>query len=184
MMIDITNQSNVTTLTKPQSGIFTHETMTREEFNAYITGIVGRKTVRPSVQMAAPYYLVEYLNAPAGLIVLAHHDTDAAQVDGIHPAIIGDDVAANFCNIVEPLKGIGPKAPAYNVHWMTRRAQGSLLMKAFGRNIDVGDDEAPYVKPEKCKNFHGLVIFNTKIGPIVGVIESNDRICVIRPRTV
>lgn len=67
---------------------YTHETMTVDAFRSYVAGLVGRRKVRPTVKMIAPYEAVEYLNSPAGLIVLAHQNTIAGQVDGIHPSIL------------------------------------------------------------------------------------------------
>lgn len=177
MNINITNMSEVATMTQPPIGIFSDETMCRDVFAAYVAGVVGRKNVRPSVRLIAPYYSVEYLNSPSGLIVLAHHDTIDGQVDGIHPKSIGESIASSRI-IVEPLKGICPESPAYSIHYMTRRSQGALVLKAFGRMVHGGDDEAHCVDTEK---YFSLEIYNTKVGPIVGAIENDDRVCVIRP---
>lgn len=156
---------------------YTHEAMTYEAFCAYVMGIVGRKRIRSAAVLVAPYDAVEYLNSSAGLIVLAHHSTVAGQVDGIHPATIGKSID-NPRNIIEPLRGNHPDAPAYNVHYMTRKSQGSLVLEAFGRMIDGGDDEAPSFQTD---GQFRLEIYNTKIGPIVGVFENYERVYVIRP---
>jgi len=160
----------------PEAG-HTHEAMRLDAFRAYVSNIVGRKKVRPSVCLYARYYSVEYLNAPSGLVILAHQDSDDAQVDGIHPAAIGKSVD-NFRNIVEPLKGTSTDAPAYNVHYITRRSQGGLVREAFGRMIQQGGPEAPHVSTDK--SFY-LEIYNTRIGPIVGAVESFETVYVIRP---
>lgn len=166
--------------TTPVGATFADETMTLAAFRSFVCASVGRNKVRPSVNLVAPYWEVEYLNSPEGLVVLAHHDTIAGQVDGIHPTTIGKSIV-NDWNIIEPLKGLQRDAPAYNVHYMTRRSQGALVREAFGRMVHGGDDEAPSVSTEKS---FCLEIYNTKIGPIIGAIESRDRVCVIRPEHV
>ena len=56
----------------PEAG-HTHEAMRLDAFRAYVSNIVGRKKkcARPSVCMRAIIAL-EYLNAPSGLVILAH----------------------------------------------------------------------------------------------------------------
>ncbi|MDP8251488.1 hypothetical protein [Pseudochrobactrum saccharolyticum] len=160
--------------------IYTDVTMSVENFRGYVSSVVGRKKVLPSLVLEAPYSHVEYLNSPAGLIVLAHHNTPDGQVDGIHPACIGKSII-NPRNIIEPLKGSKLSPHAYNVHYMTRRSQGSLILEAFGRMIDGGDNEAPAVKPSGGFN---LEFYNTRAGLIIGVIESDTRVYVIRPSCI
>ncbi len=72
------------------------------------------------------YSHVEYMNAPQGLILLAHHDDIVGQVDGIHPAALSDSIDRPV-NIIEPLAAFDGKLftrnpVAYNSHWMTRRS--------------------------------------------------------------
>lgn len=172
--------TSVNTTTTPAGAIFSHEFTTFTEFKLFISNVVGRKTVRPSAVLVAPYYEVEYLNLPKGLVVLAHQDTVASQVDGIHPPEISKSIESDR-NIVEPLRRLHRDAPAYNVHYMTRRSQGALVQEAFGRMVHGGSADAPSVSTEKSFR---LEIYNTKLGPIIGAIESYDRVCVIRPNHV
>lgn len=164
------------TITTPIA-IYTDEAMSIDNFHDYVCSVVGRKKVRPSLTLRAPYSHVEYLNSPAGLIVLAHHNTPHGQVDGIHPASIGKSII-NPRNIIEPLKGTKRSPYAYNVHYMTRRSQGSLILEAFGRMIDGGDSEVPLIE---ANGHFTLEIYNSCAGPIVGVIESEKRVYVIMP---
>lgn len=169
------------TTTIRAGAIYTDETMTLAAFSSFISGAVGGTKVRASAVLVAPYCQVEYLNSPKGLVVLAHHDTIAGQVDGIHPPEISKSIKSER-NIVELLKGSHRDAPVYNVHYMTRKSQGFLVQEAFGRMVHGGDEDAPSVSSEK--NFRRLEIYNTKLGPIIGAIESDDRVCVIRPEHV
>jgi hypothetical protein len=157
--------------------IFMDETMSLAAFRSYVTDGNTKKLVRPSLVLVAPYTMVEYFNSPVGLIVFAHHNTIAGQVDGIHPAALSDSIVSPH-NIIEPLTGSGDNAMAYNVHYMTRRSQGSLVLKAFGRTIQGGEEEAPWFKTGKSFQ---LEVYNLKTGVVIGAIENEDRVCVIRP---
>lgn len=168
-----------TTVERPPAN-HTHTIITHEAFRHLIADIVGRRKAKPSVRMCAPYHYVEYLNSPVGLVVLAHHDDAAGQVDGIHPASIGKSIKTPR-NIVERLKKLHANAPDYNTHYMNRRDQGALVLEAFGRMIDGGDSEAPFVKTDRRAN---LEFYNTQVGPIVGVIENPEEVYVILPLTV
>lgn len=169
---------NADVITTLAGEIFTDKTMTRAEFKSFVSNSVGGRKFRASAVFVAPYCQVEYLNSPEGLILLAHQDTVAGQVDGIHPVTIGKSISSER-NIVEPLKGSQCAASAYNVHNMTRRSQGALVLEAFGRMVHGGDDEAHSVSSDK--NFRRLEIYNTNFGPFIGAIENKDRVCVIHP---
>lgn len=158
--------------------IFMDETMTLAAFRSYVSDGNTKKLGRPSLVLVAPYTMVEYFNSPVGLIVFAHHNTIAGQVDGIHPVALSDSIVSAH-NIIEPLAGTGANAMAYNVHYMTRRSQGALVLKAFGRTIRGGDEEAPWFE---TSNSFKLEVHNLEAGPIIGAIESKDRVCVIRPK--
>lgn len=165
------------TTTTPKVTTFTHETVTLSAFRSYMSACTDRKSVKPILVLIAPYYNVEYLNSPKGLIVLAHQNTDDGQVDGIHPTTISEAIMTSR-NIIEPLKSKQSGALEYNVHYMTRRSQGTLILEAFGRMINGGDEEAISISTEK---FFKLEFYNTNLGLVIGVIEGIDRVCIIRP---
>jgi len=177
--IERTTMTNTTMADEAKQALFTDETMTLYAFRAFVCEAAKRERGLAHIVLSAPYCMVEYLNSPKGLVVLAHHNTDEQQVDGIHPNTISERTARNTRNIVEPLKGPRGAAPTYNVHYMTRRSQGPLVQEAFGRMVHGGDDEALSVSSEA--NFNRIEIYNTKFGPVIGAVESSDRVCVIRP---
>ena len=157
---------------------FTDETVTLAAFRSYVSANAGGKSVDPSLVMVAPYKEIEYFNSPKGLIVFAHQDTFDSQVDGVHPNTIGKSIE-NERNIIEPLKGKHSGPSGYNVHYMTRRSQGSLILEAFGKMIHGGDEEAISVSTKKSFT---LVFHNTVNGLIIGAIEGDSRVCIIRPK--
>ncbi len=169
MSDDSTIQSTVTT--------FTHEIVTLAAFKSLVSAKTDNKNADPILVLIARYKTIEYFNSPEGLIVFAHRDTIAGQVDGIHPTSISKSILSNR-NIVEPLKGKKSGALEYNVHYMTRRSQGALILEAFGKMIDGGDEEAIGISADKSLK---LEFYNTKLGLIIGAIEGKDRVWVIRP---
>lgn len=170
MTINTTNDTN--------DARFMDETMTLAAFRSYVCDTDTKKLVHPSLELVAPYTMVEYFNSPVGLIVFAHHNSIEGQVDGIHPAALSDSIVSPR-NTIEPLKGNSADTMAYNVHYITRRSQGALVLKAFGRQIQGGDEEAPWFKTSESFR---LEVYNLETGPIIGAIESKDRVCVIRPK--
>ncbi len=151
----------------------TCETLSKRSFRRHIAKLFGRPGERGLV-LKAPYCAVEYLSAPAGLIVLAHHNTIDGQADGIHPACLSKCIDRPV-NIIEPLRNV---AEAYNVHYMTRRSQGALVREAFGRMIDGGDPEAPRVETDR---HFTLEIFSVAGHPLVAVIEEgHDRVYLLQ----
>jgi hypothetical protein len=165
------------TTTTPTVATFTHEIVTRAAFKSLVSAQTESKSADPIYVMVARYAEIEYFNSPEGLIVFAHDDTIDGQVDGIHPTSISNSILSNR-NIVEPLKGKNSGALDYNLHYMTRRSQGSLILKAFGRMIHGGDKEAISISADK---FLKLEFYNTKLGLIIGAIEGTDPVWVIRP---
>ncbi len=137
----------------------------------------------PSIRFGENYDRVEYLNSPHGLIVLAHQNTDDAQVDGIHPSSLSGTIL-NEQNIVEPLRDsdggqFSSVSGEFCAHWMTRRSQGALILSAFGRMIDGGDPEAVMLMSSEAM---ALEIFNAPVGPIVALFDSStDDVQVIWP---
>lgn len=116
-----------------------HATMRAETFDVFSKGW-------RSIRLGESYGHVEYFNSSHGLIVLAHQNSVAGQIDGIHPASLSGSIASDR-NLVEPLRDSDGAAfnhapIAFNLHWMTRRSQGALILDAFGRMIDGGDPEA------------------------------------------
>lgn len=162
---------NTTPAARPATHI--HVTMSRADFRTYIADVFGMRGVKHLV-FKAPYQFIEYFNAPAGLIVLAHHDTIAGQVDGIHPASLSHHISG-FGHIVEPFD----RAGRYAVHHMSRKQQGGLVIGAFSRMIHAGEPEAPSF--DRDDGYSKLEIFDGPSGPIVAVIESADVVHVIRP---
>ncbi|MBO9097565.1 MULTISPECIES: hypothetical protein, partial [unclassified Rhizobium] len=128
-----------------------------------------------------------YMNSPHGLVVLAHRDYDEV-VEGVHPASISNSIETPK-NIVEPLAGDDGTAfnlnpVAYNSHWLTRRSQGGLVLAAFGRMIDGGDDAAPRFIAHKDSTLE-MSIHDTPDGPVFFVFscheENADIVHVIHP---
>lgn len=160
---------NIMQATRPAT--YTHLTMSRSAYRFYLATVFGYGEVKGHI-FRAPYQQVEYLNAPAGLIVLAHHAYVRGQVDGIHPASLShhiDDAPA----IVEPFGRSG----VYAEHYLPRKWQGALVIGAFGRMIDAGDPEAP--RFTRDVGYFTLETFDGPDGPIVAVIEKRDTIHVI-----
>jgi hypothetical protein len=156
---------------------YTVNTISRKEFRSRVAQLVGKRQAR-GLTFKAPYYSVEYLNSPVGLIIFAHHDTVEGQIDGIHPAGVSESINRPV-NIIEPLDADAGGLHSYNVHYMTRRSQGPLILKAFGRMIHQGEPEAPSLK---TNGRFSLEIINTPAGPIVGVTEyGGDVVHVIEP---
>lgn len=162
-------QTNTTTTTPATYG---HTTMTRAAFRTRIAAVLGRRGERGLV-LRGPYDQVEYMNAPDGLLVLAHRRY-SEQVDGIHPVALSRHVE-HWRNIIEPLAGASSD---YAVHNLTRRQHGGLVLGAFGRQIDVGAPEAP-IFTKDGGGFYSLEVFSTPAGPIVAVIESAEKVHVI-----
>lgn len=137
----------------------------------------------PSIRFGENYDRVEYLNSPHGLIVLAHQNTDDAQVDGIHPSNLSGSIR-NARNIIEPLKDsdgaiFSSVSGEFNAHWMTRRSQGALILSAFGRMIDGGDPEVVMLALSEAM---ALEIFNAPVGPVIALFDSfTDEVHVIWP---
>ncbi|MEW4399613.1 hypothetical protein AB1J06_13085 [Agrobacterium tumefaciens] len=143
-----------------------HATMTTDAFD-----FLSKEW--PSIRFGENYDRVEYLNSPHGLIVLAHQNTEDAQVDGIHPSNLSDSIL-NARNIVEPLKDsdgalFSSALGKFSAHWMTRRSQGALILSAFGRMIDGDDPEAVMLVSSEAMT---LEIFNAPVGPIVALFDS------------
>lgn len=155
---------------------YTHETMNRKAFRRYVASTYGKAGVKPTLNLKAHYEYVEYLNSPAGLLILAHRKFNGEQVDGIHPATISHSIES-FRNIIEPLSQ--SDAPNFNAHYMTRRSQGGLILKAFGRMIDGGDPEAHSLTSE---TYLQVEVFAAPYGPLIGVIDREaDTVYVVRP---
>lgn len=170
----------LSSLTTPSQPVYSHEAMTRKDARAY-TASLFEETNRRGLLMTAPYDCVEYLNSPSGLIVLAHHNAVAGQIDGIHPAELSRRIDRP-ANIVEPLKRRDSTSPSYCAHYMTRRSQGGLVLEAFGRMIDGGDPLAPMLTTERRFSFE---IFDAPFGPVVTVTEIGcDTVYMIRPASV
>lgn len=171
--------TNENTTAQASAATYAHETMSEEAFrtvaNAWSFTTFGDLL----------YSYVEYMNSPHGLIVLAHHGDSAGQVDGIHPASLSHSIGRPN-NIVEPLTAcdgtVFARDPvAYNSHWIGRRSQGGLVLAAFGRMIDGGDQEAPSFKAPEGEGFT-MTVYDAPNGPVVGVFDANeDVVHVIRP---
>jgi len=116
------------------------------------------------------YGRVEYLNSPSGLIVLAHQDTNAGQIDGIHPASLSGSITSPR-NIIEPFRTTDSAPIAYNLHWMTRRSQGALIHDAFGRMVDSGDPEANSIETPDGETM-GMAIYDAPFGPVIALFDS------------
>lgn len=169
---------DITTATAP-AAMYVHETMTEEAFDAL-------SNEWDAVAFGDELYSqVEYMNAPQGLILLAHHDDIVGQVDGIHPAALSDSIDRPV-NIIEPLAAFDGKLftrnpVAYNSHWMTRRSQGGLVLAGFGRMIDGGALEAPCIEASDNEAF-SMTIYDAPDGPIIGVFDLGAEVVhVIRP---
>lgn len=157
---------------------YSHETMCRKEYRRSIAALVRGGAFLQLKFNRAAYRAVEYLNSPVGVIVLAHHDTAAGQIDGIHPVCISDSINRP-ANIIEPFSRATENAPAYNAHYMTRRSQGGMVLAAFGRMVDGGDESAPKVETE---NRFMIEVFYSADGPVFGVIDNEaDKVHIIRP---
>lgn len=115
------------------------------------------------------------MNAPAGLIVIAHHFDFAGQVDGIHPVSLSAQVEGAGCTVL-PFGQSG----TYSMHFMSRKWQAKLVHAAFGRMIHSGHPEAPSVDRDD-EGYSTLEVFDSPEGPIVAVIESAAVVHVIRP---
>ncbi|GAK71145.1 hypothetical protein RRU01S_15_00700 [Agrobacterium rubi TR3 = NBRC 13261] len=127
----------------------------------------------PVKRFNGKYNCVEYLNSPSGLIILAHQNTRDRQVDGIHPAVLSESINSDR-NIVEPLKShsgnpFSNSPVEYNMHWMTRRSQGALIQKAFGRMIDQGDKEAYVIELSTSVQ---LAIYDAPFGLVIALSGS------------
>lgn len=169
---------DISTATAP-AAMYVHETMTEEAVGAF-------SNEWGSFAFGAELYShVEYMNAPQGLIVLAHHDDIVGQVDGIHPATLSDSIDRPN-NIVEPLAAFDGRlfalSPvAYNSHWMSRRSQGGLLLAGFGRMIHGGAPEAHCLEEPDSECF-SMTIYDAPHGPIIGVFDLDAEVVhVIRP---
>lgn len=159
---------------------FTLETMSRRAFDIHLASAYrGQDIPAPfrddafSMTLSEPYEAVEYLNAPQGLIVLAHRED--GQVDGIHPSCLSHHIESPR-NIIEPFGG---PAFGYSNHWMTRRSQGGLVLGAFGKMIEQGDPQAPYIEPENSTTYFDLGFFATPKGLIVALYNDDDTVHVI-----
>lgn len=150
-----------------------HVTMSRADFRTYIAKVYGWRGVRGTV-FRAPYQHVEYFNAPAGLIVLAHHANVAGHVDGIHPVSLSHHVEG-WASIVEPFGRSGTHA----MHFLPRKWQGKLIHAAFGRMVHSGEAEVPSF--DRDDGYSTLEVFDGPDGPIVAVIESAAVAHIIRP---
>lgn len=149
------------------------EILSKRSFRRHIAKLYGHSGERGLV-LKAPYTAVEYLSAPAGLVVLAHQNTVDGQVDGIHPSSLSKSVDRPV-NILEPLRKTDG---AYNVHYMTRRSQGALVREAFGRMVDGGDPEAPCIETDSRFT---LEIFSLSGRPLVALLEEgNDRVYLLQ----
>lgn len=156
---------------------YVHESLSGKSYRRYIAAGKKSGALHLFLTTRALYDQVEYLNSPAGLIVLAHHDTIDGQVDGIHPASLSSSIDRSW-NIIEPLQ-CGQSKPDYNTHYMGRKSQGALVLAAFGRMIHAGDAEAPNMRTDR---HFSLQFFSAPSGPIVGVIEfGTDTVHVIKP---
>ena len=162
-----------TTSTPATPATFSHRTMTRREFRTRIAERFGRRGER-GLTLKGPYMLVEYLSAPAGLLVLAHRRY-ADQVDGIHPVALSRSVQS-WNNIIEPF------AVDYAAHYVTHRSHGGLVLEGFGRQIEPGAPEVTEFGGED--GFLSLELFNTPNGPIVAVIEDAETVHLIERETV
>lgn len=160
---------NITTGTGQAT--FSHRTMSRKAFRVYITQVYGWRGKR-GLTLTANYKHVEYMSAPDGLIVLAHHDTIAGQVDGIHPVANSKHIE-HWANIIEPLTSDCDHV----VHYMTRKSQGGLMLGAFGRMIQPGDPEAKAFQRDSGRFV--IELFNGPKGPIVAIIENADTVHLI-----
>jgi len=169
MTIDnITAATTVTT--------YSHETMSKQSFADFLANPDTELRMYP----AARYDRVEYMNSPFGLIVLAHHGDIAGQIDGIHPKAISESITGPR-NIIEPFTR-SETLPDYNVHYMTRRSQGGLVLAAFGRMIDSGDPLAPSISTERNLK---LEVYNTPAGPVVILLEPGSNfVWAIKPTEV
>lgn len=168
--------------TAASAATHTHETIGRKEFRTYMADVFGRRGERGKV-FRASYHLVEYFNAPSGLVVFAHRDAiEDWQVDGIHPDGSDQSIDASR-NIIEPLRSRQAGEVRYNVHCLTRRSQGILLHDAFADDRPAYDIEADHTFsiPIESTAYFTLEIFDTPQGPIVGVFEGKDRVHTIRP---
>lgn len=160
----------------PSPTSYGHETMSRKAFRSYVAKVYGWRGVRGTV-FRAPYQQVEYLNAPAGLVVLAHHDDYAGQVDGLHPASLSHHVEG-WASIVQPF---GRPGGGYAMHFLPRKWQGKLVIGAFGKMIQAGSPQAPSFQTEE--DYFTLEAFDGPDGPIVAVIKDAGTVHVIRPVT-
>lgn len=167
-------QNNITS--PATAATYQHETMSRKDFRAYIANVFGHRGERGLI-LKAPYRYIEYFSAPAGLIVLAHHDDYTGQVDGIHPVSLSGHVEG-LQSIIEPLS---PNS-RYAAHYLPRKWQGQLVLAAFGRQIKAGAPEAPSIETDD--GFFSLEIFDAPTGPIVGVLDGKSKVHVIRPAAV
>ncbi|MGN7771550.1 hypothetical protein [Phyllobacterium sp. 22552] len=176
-----TNTPAIATAT--MAPVYLHETMSGKAFDTLSQGW-------NYTTLGNAYSYVEYLNSPCGLVVLAHQGDFNGQVDGIHPARLSHSIESTL-NIIEPLKGhdkaLFRNSPVgYNMHWMTRRSQGSLVLTAFDRMIDGGDPEAPYLKvgddDDSSDGFFSVAVYDAPHGPVIGIHDYATNVAhVIRP---
>ncbi|MDN2580879.1 hypothetical protein [Aquibium sp. ELW1220] len=161
---------------------YSHETTSRKGFRSYIADVLGGRGHR-GLTFRAPYEVIEYFNTPAGLIVFGHRGyLHNEQVDGIHPASITNSIDRPQ-NISEPFCCADDQCPAYNVHYMTRKSQGIMLMEAWpdGRPAYEISPENLFKIDVDSGGFYSLEAFKTPLGPIVAVFEPSGIVHVIRP---
>lgn len=153
------------------SANYTHRAISYAEFLHRTKSLSGHNSYDE-----AYYSRIEYMNSPHGIIVLAHRDYDEA-IEGIHPASLSDSIERPK-NIVQPLtsedgKMFNREPIAYNQHWMTRRSQGSLVLAAFGKMIDGGDEAAPCILPAKDSTLH-MSIYEASNNPVIFIFHAGE----------
>lgn len=169
----LTIEPTISALTKS----YDHETMSATKFQRYIGAGRDAASIDFIFALSALYAGVEYMNSPAGLIILAHQADRWGQVDGIHPACLSSSIEKPG-NIIEPFR-CRPVETAYNMHWMGRRSQGALVLEAFGRMIHGDDPEAPNLK---TNSRFSLKFYASAFGLIVGIFERGTKaVHVIKP---
>lgn len=156
---------------------YNHVAMDAASFWSYTIKGMSKGQLKRVLVLGGRYNHVEYLSAPAGLIILAHQSDKTGQVDGIHPASLSSSIDRPQ-NIIEQLEGCQSETP-YNIHWMTRRSQGWLVREAFGRMIHAGDPEAPSLSTNGQVALH---FYSTASGFFVGLVEDGAHcVHVIKP---
>lgn len=165
----------ITENSMPQAlaAIYTHDSMTRKEFTAYLGRAFGYGQV-VGKKLSCDFYMLEYMNSPLGLIVYAHHGMNGCEA--FYPSGIDFEKVTRIKPWHDAVEPAGHTEGQFVRHAMSRKTTGFLIHAAYDRMINTGDPEAPSFDLD----FRTLEYYDSPLGLIVGALKGG-RIYVIRP---